>query len=69
MGYFVQAVKQLEDQKSKANDNESKQAIELKLKLKKLEERLANSKWVSQGNNYVVCYEVGLSSLLCTCVW
>ena len=65
---FVQEVKQLERQKNEAKVKESKQDIELKLKLKILERDLANQKYVSQGTNFtvdVVCYEVGLGALQC----
>ena len=46
--YFIQEVKQLEDQKKEVKDKESKKEIEIKLKLKRLEQQLAWSKLVSQ---------------------
>ena len=57
---FVQEVEQLENQKNEAKDKESKEDIELKVELTRLERELAWSKRVSQGNNFimdVVCYE------------
>ena len=51
---ITQGLKQLEDQKTEAKDRESKKDIELELKLKRIEGKLAGSKLVSQGNNFAM---------------
>ena len=64
-------MEQLDKQKNETTDKETRKSIEQELKMKTLEREVANSKWVSQTNNFpvdVVCCEVGLGGLH-WCMW